>query len=152
MQTILTIHALSRSVYHRGWRRLARLCDAGIRVIFGAAIPAQARIASDVFFHHSGLGVVINKRSVIGSGCEIGTHVVLGGRSPLKGAPCLEENVIVHAGAKIVGPLRIGANSVIACNAVVLADVPPNTLVAGAPAVVKKSGIDISAYRHSMEA
>lgn len=151
MQRISALHSLSHRAHAQGWRRLARLLDGAIRLVFGAAIPAEARIAPDVFFHHSGLGVVINGRSIIEPGCEIGTHVVLGGRSPLAGAPILERNVIVHAGAKIVGPVRIGANSVIACNAVVLSDVPPGTLVAGMPAVVKKSGIDISAYRHVAE-
>lgn len=148
VQTICALHSLSHHAFARGWRRSARLLDGMIRIAFGAAIPAEARIGAGVFFHHSGLGVVINRQAVIGPGCEIGAHVVLGGRSPLKGAPYLEKNVIVHSGAKIIGPVRIGENALIACNSVVLTDVPPNVLVAGVPAIVKKTGINISDYRH----
>jgi serine O-acetyltransferase len=64
------------------------------------------------------------------------------------GAPHLETGVIVHAGAKIIGPVRIGAGSVVAANAVVTTDMPANCLIAGVPAVVKRSGIDNSIYRH----
>lgn len=114
-----------------GW--LGRIVQLVIRVLFQASIPGTATIAPNVFFHHSGLGVVINKYSVIERDCEIGVHVVLGGKSPLPGAPHLEPDVIVHAGAKVIGPILIGRGSVIAANAVVLSDVPPYTLVAECP-------------------
>jgi serine O-acetyltransferase len=100
-----------------------------------------------VFFHHSGIGVVINGASVIEAGCEIGVGVVLGGRAPLAGAPYLEKNVIVHAGAKLIGPIRVGRGSVIAANAVVLTDVPPGSLVAGVPGVIKRTGLETESYR-----
>ena len=102
-----------------------------------------------MFFHHSGLGVVINNASVIEEGCEIGVHVVLGGRAPTVGAPHLERDVIVHAGAKIIGPIRIGRGSVVAANAVVLEDMPPHSLIAGVPAIAKRRDIDSSAYHHA---
>jgi serine O-acetyltransferase len=126
----------------------SRVVDGVVRLAFAASVPGRATIGKNVFFHHSGLGVVVNGASVIGDNCEIGVHVVLGGRAPIKGAPYLEANVIVHAGAKIIGPVRIGAGSVIAANAVVLSDMPPNALIVGIPAVAKREGIDNSAYRH----
>ncbi len=101
-----------------------------------------------MFFHHSGLGVVINNACVIERGCEIGVHVVLGGRAPLPGAPRLQRDVIVHAGARIIGPVQIGEGSVVAANAVVMADVPARCLVAGVPATIRRRDIDNSAYRH----
>lgn len=77
----------------------------------------------------------------------IGMHVLLGSRWPAPGAPVIEEDVITHAGAKIIGPIRIGRGSVIGANAVVLRDVPPYSLAVGVPAVIKKSGIVMGDYR-----
>ncbi|SEG60179.1 serine O-acetyltransferase [Bosea lathyri] len=148
MQAIARLHRLSHACHRRGVKGLSRLLDGVSRVAFGCSVPGRARIGQDVFFHHSGLGVVINGASVIEDGCEIGVHVVLGGRAPVVGAPHIERDVIIHAGARIIGPVRIGQGSVVAANAVVLQDMPANSLIAGVPATVRRSGIDNSAYRH----
>jgi serine O-acetyltransferase len=123
--------------------------DSVIRILFSASIPGRAVIGQSVFFHHSGIAVVINGDSIIEDGCEIGVQVVLGGRAPARGAPHLERNVVVHAGAKIIGRVRVGEGSVVAANAVVLEDVAPRSLVAGVPASIRRSNIDNSLYRHS---
>jgi serine O-acetyltransferase len=81
---------------------------------------------------------VLNKACVISDDCFLGVHVVLGGKSPLPGAPYLEEKVVVHSGAVLVGPIRIGAGAVIGANAVVLQDIPPGCLAIGVPARVKQ--------------
>jgi len=148
MATINLLYNAARKSHELNVPLLPRLFELAIRLFFQASIPGRAKIARSVFFHHSGLGVVINGLSVIEENCEIGVHVVLGGRAPIVGAPHLEKGVIVHAGAKIIGPIRIGAGSVVAANAVVISDVPPNSLVAGVPAAVKRSGIDNKMYRH----
>ncbi len=148
MQAITRLHQLSHACHRRGFRIGARLIDGLSRLAFAASVPGRARIARSTFFHHSGIGVVINGASVIEENCEIGVHVVLGGRAPIVGAPHLEPDVIVHAGARIIGPIRIGRGSVVAANAVVLEDMPPRSLVAGVPAKVRRSDIDNSAYRH----
>jgi len=127
---------------------LARICDGVSRVLFAASIPGRASIGKNVFFHHSGLGVVINAASVIGDNCEIGVHVVLGGQSSISGAPHLCQGVIVYAGAKLLGPIEIGEGAVVAANSVVLENVTPHTLVAGVPAIVKKTGLNGDQYRH----
>lgn len=148
MALINCIHALSHAAWSHKLRPLSRLLDLVSRVLTAASVPGRARIESGVFFHHGGLGVVINGLAVIEADCEIGVHVVLGGKAPIIGAPHLDRGVIVHAGAKLIGPIRIGAGSVVAANAVVTADVPPRCLVAGIPATVKRVGIDNRAYRH----
>lgn len=146
-QAIMRLVLLSQSLHRGPLAPLGRLVDGAVRVGFSAVIPGRAQIAADVFFHHSGIGVVINGASVIETGCEIGVGVVLGGRAPLTGAPYLEQNVIVHAGAKLIGPIRVGRGSVIAANAVVLTDVPPGSLVAGVPGAIKRTGLETESYR-----
>ncbi len=152
MQAIARLHLWSHACHRRGLKPLSRLLDLLSRVAFGCSVPGRARIGKGVFFHHSGIGVVINGASVIEDGCEIGVHVVLGGRAPVIGAPHLERDVIVQAGARIIGPVRIGRGCVIAANAVVLTDMPAHSLVAGVPATVKRSDLDASAYRHDAPA
>ncbi len=149
MQTITLIYRASSWCNGHGLKPLSRVLDGIGRILFAASVPGRAKIGKNVFFHHSGLGVVINGASVIGDDCEIGVQVVLGGRSPKPGAPELGEHVIVHAGAKIIGPIKIGAGSIIAANAVVIEDVPPRCLVAGVPGQVKRSDIDSAAYIHN---
>jgi serine O-acetyltransferase len=147
MQLVARLHALSHFLHLRRLGLPGRVVDLLSRILFAASIPGRARIGRNVFFHHSGLGVVVNGLSVIEDNCEIGVHVVLGGKAPEVGAPHLERGVIVHAGARLIGPIRIGAGSVIGANAVVLTDVPPRSLVVGVPGNIKKSDIDNDAYR-----
>lgn len=81
----------------------------------------------------------------------IGSHVILGGKSPIRGAPCIESNAVIHAGAILIGPIRIGRGAVVAANSVVLNDVPDACLVAGIPAKIIKSGIDSQLYNPLIE-
>jgi serine O-acetyltransferase len=149
MQFVLRLHRLSACLEARKISVLSRFVDLISRILFAGSIPGRARIGERVFFHHSALGVVINGHSVIEDDCEIGVHVVLGGRSPQVGAPHLQRRVIVHAGARLIGPICIGEGSVIGANAVVLSDVPPRSLVVGVPGVVKRSDIDNRTYVHT---
>ena len=116
------------------------------RIIFSVVLPPSVKVGKGAFFSYSGLGTIINGESVIGKNCFLGPHVVLGGKHPLPGAPCLEENVVVHAGAKIIGGITVGRNAVIGANSVVLKDVEPGTLVVGVPAKALKTEIDIRLY------
>jgi serine O-acetyltransferase len=147
MQTIMRLHKLSRWLMLRGWRRLSVTIDRIIRVVYAARIPAEAEIDPSVHFSHNALAVVVTKKARIGPRCQIGMHVLLGSRWPLEGGPRLEADVIVHAGAKIIGPVTVGAGSVVGANAVVLEDIPPRSLAVGVPAVVKRSNLSIDDYR-----
>lgn len=88
-----------------------RLLEVLIRLVWNASLPAGATIAPTAHFGHNALGVMVNRLKVIGPGCNIGVHVVLGGRTPIKGAPRLGSGVIVQSGAKLIGPITIGANA-----------------------------------------
>ena len=146
-QFLVTLHACAHWLHHHKLRFISRIVEIFIRLVYTATLPAAVTLGKNVHFGHNGLAVVLNPLSRIGNNCMIGSHVVLGGKFPVKGAPLLEDDVIVHAGAKIIGKITIGKGSVIGANAVVLTDIPSRSLVAGVPGTVKKSGINIDDYR-----
>lgn len=84
------------------------------------------------------VGIVISRNASIGNNCVIYQNVTIGTKSyentDPSNYPCLGDNVIVYAGAVIVGNVKIGNNAVIAANSVVISDVPENALYAGSPA------------------
>ena len=90
---------------------------------------------------HQGLGVVMHPGTLIGENCIIYQHTTFGQAhgSKADGAPTIGNNVMVGAGAVILGNVRIGNNVVIGANAVVLKDIPDNVLVAGVPAEIKRN-------------
>lgn len=103
-----------------------------------------ASVDPSVQFIHNGLGCVIHPKAKVGPNCKIYQNVTLGGNGKIingklenQGGPILEEGVVVFAGACILGPVVVGKGAVIGANAVVLNDVPPNTLAVGVPAVIK---------------
>ncbi len=147
MQGLVRLHKFSRRLLELGFRRLSRLVEHFIRVVYAARIPAEADIDPSVHFSHNALAVIVTKKASIGPRCQIGMHVLLGSSWPLAGGPRLEQDVVVLCGAKVIGPVTIGRGSVIGANAVVLKDVPPHSLVVGVPGVVKKTGIRIEDYR-----
>jgi serine O-acetyltransferase len=104
-----------------------------IRHIFGAVIPSQATIGKNVHFGYNGLGIVIHHRAVIGNNVHFYSHVVVGG-SGGPDVPVIGDNVVIGAGAKILGKVRIGNNVRIGANAVVLTDVPDGATAVGIPA------------------
>ncbi len=106
------------------------------RVIFAAQIPPSVQIGKDTLIAYSGLGTVIHKRAVIGARVSVGAGVVIGGRSKLYEVPVIEDDVQIGAGAKVLGPVRVGRAAVIGANAVVIHDVPPSAVVVGIPARV----------------
>jgi serine O-acetyltransferase len=147
MQGIVRLHKLSRRLLDLRFRRLSRVVEYLIRLVYAARIPAEADVDPSVHFSHNALAVVVTKKARIGPRCQIGMHVLLGSSWPLEGGPRLDQDVVVMCGARVIGPITIGRGSVIGANAVVLKDVPPHSLVVGVPGVVKKTGIRIEDYR-----
>lgn len=108
----------------------------------GIEIHPGAKIGKRFFIDH-GMGVVIGETTEIGDDCTIYQGVTLGGTGKDVGKrhPTLGNNVMVGAGAKVLGPFKVGDNSKIAAGAVVLSEVPPNSTAVGIPAkIVRKSG------------
>lgn len=112
------------------------------RFFTGVEIHPGARIGKGFFIDH-GMGVVIGETSEIGDNVTLYHGVTLGGTSWQKGKrhPTLEDNVVVGAGAKILGPFKVGRNSIIGAGSVVVKEVPPYSTVIGIPGrVVHREG------------
>lgn len=121
---------------------LARLISQRAARKTGIEIHPGAKIGKGLFIDH-GTGVVIGETAEIGENCTIYQGVTLGGTGKDHGKrhPTLGNNVMVGAGAKVLGPFKVGDNSRIAAGAVVLSEVPENSTAVGVPARVVKMGI-----------
>jgi len=118
--------------HHMFW--LGRVISHINRALTGIEIHPGARIGSGFFVDH-GMGVVIGETAEVGPNVTLYHGVSLGGTSWKKGKrhPTIEEDVVIGAGAKVLGPITIGARTRIGANAVVVKDVPPDSVVVGIP-------------------
>jgi len=161
LETIFTCPGFQAILLHRFnhwlWNNklffLARFSAHLTRFFTGIEIHPGARIGRRFFIDH-GMGIVIGETSEVGDDCSIYHGVTLGGTTWQKGKrhPTLENNVVIGAGAKILGPITIGTGARIGCNAVVVKDVPMGATVVGVPGhvVVKRNGDDKSVQREAM--
>ncbi|MDD2269076.1 MAG: serine O-acetyltransferase [Eubacteriales bacterium] len=124
---------------------VARYISQRSRKKTGIEIHPAAKIGKGLFIDH-GMGVVIGETVEIGDYCTIYQGVTLGGTGKDRGKrhPTIGNNVMIGAGAKILGPFKVGDNSKIAANAVVLCEIPPNTTAVGVPArITKRDGVKV---------
>ena len=138
------LHRLAHALWKRGWLWPARAVATFARWWTGIEIHPGAVIGRRLFIDH-GMGVVIGETAQIGDDCTLYHGVTLGGTSWQKGKrhPTLGNNIIIGAGAKVLGPITIGDGARIGSNAVVLKDVPPGATAVGIPAhMVRKAEID----------
>jgi serine O-acetyltransferase len=130
----ILFHRLGHSLWSIGFCWLARVISALSRWLTGIEIHPGARIGRRFFIDH-GMGVVIGETAEIGDDCTLYHGVTLGGTSWEKGKrhPTLENNVVVGAGAKVLGPIVLSEGVRIGSNAVVVKDVPAGATVVGVP-------------------
>jgi serine O-acetyltransferase len=132
----LVLHRGSHWLWQRDLRWLARFISLFSRWLTGIEIHPGATIGDGVFIDH-GMGVVIGETAEVGDGCTIYQGVTLGGTSLTKGAkrhPTLGRNVVVGAGAKILGGFTVGDDAAVGSNAVVTKPVPAGATAVGIPA------------------
>lgn len=145
----IILHRPAHWLYKKKAYFPARLLSQTARFITGIEIHPGAKIGRGVLIDH-GAGVVIGETAEVGDNCTIYQGVTLGGTGGQKGKrhPTLGKNVLVGAGAKVLGPFAIGDGAKIASNAVVLKPVPPNSTAVGVPArVVRVKGEKVTVKR-----
>ncbi len=158
-------HRLSHRLWSWRLKLLARVLSQFARWTTGIEIHPGAKIGRRFFIDH-GMGVVIGETAEIGNDCTLYHGVTLGGTTWNKGKrhPTLGNNVVIGAGAKILGPIRIGDNARVGSNSVVVKDVPAEATVVGIPgrvvitrddastskrrAMAKKIGFDAYGQHH----
>jgi serine O-acetyltransferase len=142
-------HRANHALWNAGLMWLARLLSTLARWVTGIEIHPGARIGRRFFIDH-GMGVVIGETAEIGDDCTLYHGVTLGGTSWQKGKrhPTLANDVVVGAGAKVLGPIRLGDGVRVGSNAVVVKDVPAGCTVVGIPGhVVKRRKSDAERER-----
>ncbi len=145
-------HRIAHWFYKRGHFYIARSISQRSRKRTGIEIHPGATIGKRLVIDH-GMGIVIGETTIIGDDCLLYQGVTLGGSGKEKGKrhPTLGNNVLVGAGAKVLGSFTVGDNARIAANAVVLDEIPKNATAVGVPAkVVRVKGkkIDILDHTH----
>ncbi|WP_413678738.1 serine O-acetyltransferase [Prochlorococcus sp. MIT 0916] len=147
----LTVHRLSHQLWKYKLPLLPRLLSHVTRFLTGVEIHPGAKIGKGVFIDH-GMGVVIGETSEIGDRCLLYQGVTLGGTGKESGKrhPTLQANVVVGAGAKVLGGICVGSNTRIGAGSVVVKNVKANSTVVGIPGrVVHQSGAKINPLAHS---
>ncbi len=141
----IRLHRLANRFYRHNMFFMARLISQRASKKTGIEIHPAVKIGKRFFIDH-GTGVVIGETAVIGDDVTVYQGVTLGGTGKDTGKrhPTIGNNVMIGAGAKVLGPLEIGDNSRIAAGAVVLNDIPSNSTAVGVPArVVKRDGVRV---------
>ncbi len=144
------LHAVwGHRVAHRLWLMhlylAARCYSQFVRFTTGVEIHPAASIGRRLFIDH-GMGVVIGETAVVGDDVLIYHGVTLGGTSlsAAKRHPTIGERVAIGAGAKVLGPVTIGSDSIVGANAVVVRDAPPGSVLTGIPATVRPRTPDVA--------
>ncbi len=138
-------HRIAHRFYEKEWFFPARAISQFSRFLTGIEIHPGATIGKGLFIDH-GMGVVIGETTEIGDNCTIYQGVTLGGTGKDVGKrhPTIGDNVMIGAGAKVLGPVKIGSNRKIASNAVVIHEVPEDSTAVGIPAkVVRRGGVRV---------
>jgi serine O-acetyltransferase len=135
-------HKVAHRQYLKKRYKTARMINYVSRILTGADIHPGAKMGKNFFIDHA-TGVVIGETSEIGDNVSIYQGVTLGGISTEKKKrhPTIGNNVVIGAGATILGPITIGENVRVGAGSVVVKSVPPNSTVVGVPAkIVQRSG------------
>ena len=130
----LLFHRPAHFFYRHGMFFIARLISQIGRFFTGIEIHPGAKLGQNLFIDH-GMGIVIGETAVVGDNCTIYHGVTLGGTGKDVGKrhPTIANNVLIGAGAKVLGPFTVGDNAMIGSNSVVLSEIPPDTTVTGIP-------------------
>ena len=141
----LVMYRFAHFMHCHNYKLIARIVSQLAKFFTGIEIHPGATIGEGVCIDH-GEGVVIGETAIVGNNVVIYQGVTLGGTGKDKGKrhPTIEDGVMISAGAKVLGPFTVGANSKIGAGSIVLKEVPPNSTVVGVPGrVVKLNGVRV---------
>ncbi len=142
-------YRIAHAMHSAGIPLLPRMLSQFARFVTGIEIHPAATIGKGLFIDH-GMGVVVGETSVIGDNVTLYQGVTLGGTGKERGKrhPTIGKDVVIGAGAKVLGNITVGGDVMIGANAVVIKDVPADSTVVGIPGrIVKKEGMDIPGIR-----
>ena len=145
-------HRIAYRLWHWGLPLSARFISQLARWLTGTEIHPAAKIGEGLFIDH-GMGVVIGETAELGRNVTLFQGVTLGGTGKEKGKrhPTIGDNVMVGAGAKILGSFTVGDNSLVGSNAVLLKPLPQNCTAVGVPAeVIRRNGKKMEPLAHDM--
>lgn len=136
---VLVFYRFSHFLYKHKLYFLARLISQIGRFFTGIEIHPGAKIGKRLFIDH-GMGIVIGETSRVGNDCIIYHDVTLGGtgKDRYKRHPDIGNNVMIGAGSKILGPIKIGNNVKVGANSTILKNVPDNVTVVGYDRIINK--------------
>ena len=160
LEVFLLYPGVHATIYYRiahflhvhGLKFLARLISQWGRLCTGIEIHPGAKIGRRLVIDH-GMGIVIGETAEIGDDCLLYHGVTLGGTGKDQGKrhPTIGNNVLISAGAKVLGPFKVGDNSRIAANAVVLSEVPPDATAVGIPAQIVRIAGEVPRFADEVD-
>lgn len=131
----LMLYLESRKLYF-----FSRALQITNRIIFACDIPRTIKLGKNSIFAHSGLGVVIHQKAIIGENVKIMQGVTIGGRGNEKGVPIIGDNVLIGSNSTLLGNIKIANDVKIGSNTLILKDVPSGVTIVGNPARIVKGG------------
>ncbi|MFD5262842.1 serine O-acetyltransferase [Bacillus wiedmannii] len=142
----IKLHRIGNYLYRKKIPFIPKVIKGLIFFLYNSIVPSEAKIGLHTKLGYGGIGVVIHPKAVIGKNVLIGPQVTIGGKSNNPKLPIIGNNVYLGTGSKILGDVTIGSNVIVGANSVVIKSVPNNTIVAGNPATVIKSNVNIFDY------
>ncbi|MDW3028003.1 serine acetyltransferase [Acinetobacter baumannii] len=140
----ITFYRISNWLYRKKIPFIPLLVKYFIFIIFNSVVPYSTKIGKGSKFAYGAIGVVLHSQAIIGEKVIIGQGVTIGRQLDPDGIPVIGNNVYISAGARVLGGITIGNNVIIGANAVVVKDVPDNSIVAGVPAkIIRQVDTDI---------
>jgi serine O-acetyltransferase len=132
---LIYIYRVSRFFFRCGVPLIPWILKIINRILFSVSLPPSVVVGKNVIFGYQGLGIVVHRHARLGNNIIISPNVVIGGRGK-PGAPVILDDVLIGAGACILGPIVIGKGAKIGANSVVLQDVPAYSTAVGVPAKI----------------
>ena len=151
MFSVYQLYKCAHRLYQMEVPVLPKLITHAIRLFWGGYIPFAASLGTNTQFGYGAMSVVIHERAMISNNCFISQGVTIGGRSGHHDVPFIGNDVFIGAGAKVLGPIKVGDGASIGANAVVTHDVPLGCTVAGVPARIIKRPKDTSEHVFTRE-